>query len=341
MSYLWAIPVFLLLIGIHEWGHFLGAKASGIRVRKFAIGFGPRIAAWERGETEYSLRLLPLGGFVLMDGMEEAEPGDRGAYLNAPKFARFVTILAGPLMNFVLGFLLFCVVAASAAQPYYSIVDKVNAGSAAQAAGLQSGDQILEINGHSATLWKDLNDLIGQSQGQPLALTIQRGQQVLHVQAQPRFSAPDQRYLLGITAKPVRVPISASKAIQLGWTLTWDQVAAWGHAMSALVHRQASINDLSGPVGIVKAVGQTAQAGLLNLLGLTAMISMQLGLFNLLPIPVLDGAQLVFILWEAVRGRRPDPNRVGMIQLAGAILLLGLVLVITYSEVTKLFLQPQ
>lgn len=334
MTYLWAIPVFLLLVGIHELGHFLGAKAVGIRVTKFAIGFGPRLLSSKRGETEYSFRLLPLGGFVLMDGMDSADPDDKGAYVNASKGARLTAILAGPLMNLVLGFLLFVLFFSISGEPKFSVVEKVLAGSAAQAAGLQSGDKVMTINGQETLMWDQLNKLIGGSQGKALDLTVARGAETLHLHATPLYDEQEGRYLLGITPKLYPVPFGT--AIGRGWQATKVQITGWGSALSALIHRQA---ELSGPIGIVRAVGQGAQAGAASLLSLTALISIQLGLFNLLPIPVLDGGHVVFIAWEALRGRRPDPARLGMIQMAGALLLLGLVLVITYSEVSKFFFQ--
>jgi regulator of sigma E protease len=337
MTYLWAIPVFLLLIGIHELGHFLGAKLVGIRVLKFAIGFGPRLFVWTRGATEYSLRLLPLGGFVLMDGMEQARPGDKRAYLNASKLARLTAIIAGPLMNLLLGFLIFVgVFAFSGGEAKYSVVDQVLPDSAAAAAGLQTGDKIVAIDGRDAQLWADLNEIIAGSGGRELDVEIQRGDETLHLKAQPRLTdtVVGERYLLGITRKLTPLPLG--QAISRGWQATWGQVTSWGQALKALVEREA---ELSGPVGIVRAVGQGAEEGFITLLTLTAMISVQLGLFNLLPIPVLDGSHIIYIIWEAVRGRRPDPARLGMIQMAGALLLLGLFLVITYSEISKFFFQ--
>jgi regulator of sigma E protease len=336
LAILWAILVFGLLIFIHELGHFGVAKYFGIRVKEFAIGFGPVLGSVQRGETRYSLRAIPLGGFVLMGGMEEGEEDDPRGYLRKPVYARFLTILAGPVMNFLLATVIF--IGFFAAVPSYptNTLDQVpeSCGSVtcpAYTAGLRPGDRITAINGAPVSGWDDLLRLISTSAGNPLQVQFERAATTQTVKVQPLQI--EGAWKVGIAPSYKRLPVGT--AIVTGSRLTVERSAMILTELGRVVTGKTK-PELQGPIGITVLIADQAQRGLPNLLDLMAMLSINLGLFNLLPIPALDGSRLVFLALEAVRGRRVDPRRESMVHLVGFLLLLGLMVVTAYGDIVRL-----
>lgn len=342
-----AILVFGLLIMIHELGHFLAAKACGVKVDEFAVGFGPRLVGFTRGETEYSLRLLPLGGYCRMAGMDETDEDDPRGFNNKPVLQRMAVILAGPIANFLLASVLYSgilyfVGTDRVEEPIVGTVQAVcdvtsSSGSIdtapcpAYEAGLQAGDRILSINGNAVSDWYAIFDLVGDSQGQPLSFTIQRGDQQLEKTITPVL-ASDGRYIVGIRWPTRRQPLLS--ALAQGPVLTvqtlGDMLVGLGQMITGRIPAE-----LTGPVGITKGIAQQAAVGAANLWIFVAYLSLNLGLFNLLPIPALDGARFVFLVVEAVRGRRVDPQRENMVHFVGFLLLLGLMVVVAYSDILR------
>lgn len=342
LGWLWAIPVFGLLIFIHELGHFAVAKWNDIKVHEFALGFGPVVAGFGKGETRYNLRLIPLGGFVRMAGMEEGEMDDPRGFDRKPIWARAAVIFAGPLMNLILASIFFSVLqynaGVAAPDPVLgSIIAEcpaaVNGQTVAQpcpaaAAGMQAGDRVLAINGKSVSSWSDILNTVTASKGQSLTFQIERASQRLEVPVQ----AIEQggRFIVGITPSTRRESFLISLAKGPGYT--WDFSKAWLGGMFDMVTGRSQV-ELSGPVGITREIATQAAAGWANLVWLTAIISINLGLFNLLPIPALDGSRLVFMLVELIRGRRVDPRRESMVHFVGLMLMLGLIVVVTYGDI--------
>jgi regulator of sigma E protease len=336
IHFLWSIPVFGILIFIHELGHFSVAKAFGIRVKEFALGFGPVVTGFRRGETRYNLRLVPLGGFVLMGGMEEGEDDDPRGYLRKPVFARFLTILAGPMMNFLLAVVIlagyFATVPSHPSTTLGQVQERCGAVTCpAYQAGLRVGDKVLAINGTPVTTWDDVLALVGNSNGKPLTFQVERAGAKEQIQVQPRQL--DGQWRIGIGSAFERLPLG--EAIRAGGRMTLSIIGLILEGLGKMITGTAK-PDLQGPIGITRTIAESAQQGLSTLLTLTAYLSINLGLFNLLPIPALDGSRLIFLTVEGVRGRRIDPRRENMVHLVGFLLLLGLMVVTAYSDILRL-----
>jgi len=341
IDWLWAIPVFGLLIFIHELGHFAVAKFFGIRVHEFALGFGPVVVGFDRGETRYALRAIPLGGFVRMAGMDETEQDDPRGFNQKPILARSLTIAAGPIMNLVLASVLFSLliyhVGVTLPDPVLGGVltecsvqvgDEVKSQPCpAATAGLKAGDRILAINGTPVAEWSDILRIVGSSDGSPIAFTIQRGEASEEITIQP--IQQEGRFVVGITPSTGRGSFFQALKDGPAYTVTYTKAVAGG-LLDAITGRTKM--DVSGPVGITREIATQASQGLDNLITLTALLSINLGIFNLLPIPALDGSRLVFMLVELVRGRRVDPQRENMVHFTGFVLLLGLIMVVTYFD---------
>lgn len=341
VDWLWAIPVFGLLIFIHELGHFAVAKSFGIRVHEFALGFGPVLAGFERGETRYNLRAIPLGGFVRMAGMDETEMDDPRGFSQKSLLARSLTIFAGPFMNLVLASLLFSAyvyslgvtlpdpVLGEVMQACPVMVDGQvqNRPCPAASAGLQNGDRVLAINEKPVAQWSEILSAVSGSEGKPLRFRVQRGQEVKEITVQP--ISQENRYLVGIM--PTTRRGSLLQALADGPTATWTWTKLTFIGLYDTVTGRTAVQ-LSGPVGITREIASYASQGLDRLLYFTAILSINLAIFNLLPIPALDGSRLVFMLVEKVRGRRIDPQRENMVHLVGFLVLIGMIVVVTYGD---------
>jgi len=341
-NWLWAIPVFGLLIFIHELGHFAVAKAFDVHVQEFALGFGPVLLGFKRGETTYNWRAVPLGGFVRMAGMEDGDAEDPRGFNKKPIVARALVIVAGPVMNFVLAALLHSafVYYVGVAQttpvlgdvpvrcPVTQAEPTSTVACPAFAAGLRKGDRIVAIDGKAVSQWDDILALVKGSEGKAITFRYQRGSQTAETTVAPLFS--DSRWMVGI--QPSTKPESLGRALVRGPVLTAGMSASWIASLKEMIVGRLK-PEFSGPVGITREIAEQASRGWDSLLLLTAFLSINLGMFNLLPIPALDGSRLVFMGVEAVRGRRLDPQRENMVHFVGFLLLIGLMVVITYSEV--------
>lgn len=343
VNFLWAIPVFGLLVFIHELGHFAVAKYFGIRVHEFALGFGPVLVGFDWGETRYNWRIVPLGGFVRMSGMDESEEDDPAGFNRKPLYARSLVILAGPVMNFVLAALLMAGFFWSVGSDQTTLIGAIQPTCEATAngakveqpcpafqAGLQAGDRVRSINGTPVADWTDILAIVSTSEGQPLTFSVERGTEVRDVTVRPLVS--EGRYMVGISRG--KEPISVGRALVEGTTFTAENSVMWLKGLGLMIAGDVK-PEVAGPVGITVAIAQSASHGLNNLLWLTAFLSINLGMFNLLPIPALDGSRLVFMGIELIRGRRMEPQRENMVHFFGFLLLIGLMIFITYGEVVN------
>lgn len=332
INWLWAVPVFGLIILIHELGHFAAAKAFGIRVHEFAIGFGPAFASTTRGETRYSLRLfLILGGFVRMAGMEDGEAADPRGFAAKPVWQRMVVIAAGPVMNFVLAALLFGILRYAVGFPS-TVAAAVLPGSPAAQAGVLTGDRIVAVDGRPVTDWNQLVSAVTNSGGRPLAVQVRRGGETIAFTIVPAFDPAQSRYLIGIRPGISRPgPLQAiGEGSRITYLVTWEYLSALGRLI-----RGVEKPDLIGPVGIVHQIAEVSEQGLLDLISLASQLSINIGLLNLLPIPALDGSRLAFLGVEAVRRRRLDPTRENLVHFVGFLLLLGLIAAVTISDLRR------
>ncbi|MBD3163155.1 MAG: RIP metalloprotease RseP [Candidatus Eisenbacteria bacterium] len=349
---------FILVVGIiilvHELGHFLAARAVGIRVDRFSIGFGPKIVAVQRGETEYRIAWVPLGGYVKMAGMidesfdtEESEfdPEDPRLFINKKGWQKILVISAGVIMNMILAAVVLWGVYATRGIPTVpeqleTVIEAPVPGYPAAEAGLERGDRIVSVDGEPVKLWEDLVDVIYARPDKEVTVEYEREGRIESVvlttreERQPGSEVPVGK--IGIGPLLEYEPVGAGKAFVYGWVATWSILKQTAQAIGMLVAGQASVKDLAGPVGIAKMTGDTAREGFGNLFELLALISVNIGFLNILPVPALDGGHLVLILIEAVR-RRPLSTRIKIwVQQIGMILLLALIAVVIFNDVMRL-----
>ncbi|MFO7171525.1 MAG: RIP metalloprotease RseP [Bacillota bacterium] len=338
-SWLWAVPVFGLIILVHELGHFLAAKSFGVRIYEFAIGLGPTLAAVRRGETRYTLRLfLLMGGFVRWAG-DEGDLDDPQGFTAKPVWQRMLIIFAGPAMNFILAVALLAALFGWRGQPVtLSYVAGVLPGSPAAVAGIAAGDRVVAIDGQPIESFAELAEAVRESGGRTLTFTVERQGEQLTIPVEPRLDA-DGQYRVGIMPDPARVAyrrMGWGEALGQGAAVTLQVTGGILRAVGDMITgRQAP--QLSGPVGIVQTVAEASRQGLDTLVSLAAVLSINIGLFNLFPIPALDGSRLVFLSLEALRGQRLNPERENLAHFVGFLLLLGLMAALTYKELMALF----
>lgn len=336
-----SVIVFGLLVFFHELGHFLVAKLVGINVHEFSLGFGPKLLSLPRGETSYNLRAFPLGGFVRMAGMDPAEENyaeeERG-FNKKTVGQRIGVIFAGPLMNFVLAVFLLAVIFMTYGVPDRPTnrVQDLLPGKPADVAGIRPGDVIVEIDGKRVETWDQLSKTVGASPGRELNITVERGKERLTFKVVPY---QDEKGLgkIGIHPAPQKVdPLTAlASGTRFTGLISYQIVEYLGRGIA----RQVPL-ELGGPVRIVATINEAVQSTswFVNLMSLSAFLSVSLGLFNLFPIPALDGSRILFLLLEKVRGRPVEPQRENFIHMVGFGLLILLIVVITYHDILQLIM---
>ncbi len=327
-----AVLMFCGLVFVHEFGHFAAAKAVGIKVNEFSIGMGPLIFQRKRGETEYSLRAFPVGGYCKMEGEDEDSPDER-AFNRQPAWARILVIVAGSFMN-ILATILVLVAVLTYSGSYTTTLDQVPEGYPAREAGLLPGDRIIAVDDRSYDDWADVVRAISDSQGTPIAVTVLRSGVEQTVVATPVINE-EKRWVIGITPVISHSVLQSTKEA-LGTTAA--MIAAMGEFLSRLVTGQASSADVVGPVGIVTIIGQQAKYGLINVVYLMAMISLNLGIVNLLPLPALDGGRLLFVLIRWLSGGRISDEAEARVHMIGMILLMGLMIFLVFKDTFQFFL---
>lgn len=334
MSIIIAILVFGLLIFTHELGHFAAAKACGIGVYEFSLGMGPKLFDFTKGGTKYSLRLLPIGGFVQMVG-EDEENYAPDSFMQKSIWQRMLVIFSGPFMNFVTAMVTFVIVFMLIGTPSASsVVGNPIEGSPAAAAGIMAGDRIVEINDIEINSWQEMVSTIqAQEAGKPLSVIAQRNGAELSFTITPYFDETQNAWLIGINGS--RETTGFFRAIALGMEQTVYYTKLLVVSLWQMLTGQIA-PDVAGPVGIVTMVGQVAQVGFANVLLLVGILSVNLGVVNLLPLPALDGSKIVLLAVEGLRGKPMDRNKEAMINLIGFALLMVLMVVITYQDILRL-----
>lgn len=347
-----AILILGLLIFVHELGHFAVAKWSGVTVLRFSLGFGPRLLAWRRGVTEYAVSAIPLGGYVKMlgdDPEDEVPVVDAAhAFSQQPLSKRFAIVLAGPMMNLVTACVAFSIVFAlyGAGTPTDAAkIGGVMEGMAAAKAGLRRGDTVLAVDGKAIATWEELSQAVRASGGKNLDMEVRREDgTVEHVTTVPE-ERPEKSvfgeeigkaYLIGIERFVEIAPVSLANAIGLGVYETYFWVKMTLLSVVKIFQGAVSARDLGGPILIVQAAGQQAERGLDYLIRFLGLISVNLGVLNLLPIPVLDGGHLLFFAFEAVRGRPLALRQREMAQQVGLFLLLALMVFVFYNDISRI-----
>ncbi|MGO9017939.1 MAG: RIP metalloprotease RseP [Syntrophobacteraceae bacterium] len=339
-----------ILIFVHELGHFLVAKRSGVTVLRFSLGFGPKIFGITRGATEYCLSLIPLGGYVKMlgeDSEEELSPSERaGAFSEQSVMKRLAIVVAGPLSNFVLAIILFTFLFAfSGIHELAPEIGSVNPGSPAEQAGLQAGDRVVSIDGRPIATWEDLSETIEKLGSNPLNIRLKRADAEIAVTVTPKidevknlFGETIRRPLIGIAASESTIVRSVNPLAAGYYALvrTYDLSRLFFLTVVKLIERIVPLNTLGGPILIAQMAGKQAQKGVLDLLNFMAFISVNLAVLNLLPIPVLDGGHIFFFLIEAVLGRPLSLKKIAIAQKVGLLALLSLMVVVFYNDLMRL-----
>jgi regulator of sigma E protease len=324
------IVVFGLVVLFHEFGHFIVAKLGGIKINEFAIGMGPKILKYQGKETLYSLRAFPIGGFVSMEG-EGEESEDTRSFQKKNPLLRFAVVAAGPIMNFVLAIILFMALALYSGMPSTTI-GKLIDNMPAKAAGIMVGDEVKSINGTPISEWNDLTKIVGESNGKPLVFTVKRADSIQEIEVIPTFDANENRYMIGINYLS-KHSILASFAY--GFETTGKVTQMIVEYLPKLFQGNNFANDVVGPVGIVVMIGEASRNGLANVIGLAALISINLGLMNLLPIPALDGGRLLFLTIELILRKPVKEEWEANIHRLGFVLLIGLTIVIFVKDIFK------
>ncbi len=348
MSIILAVLILGIIIMIHEFGHFLLAKLNGIGVLEFSLGMGPRLFSVEKGGTRYSVKVFPFGGSCAMLGEDEAEE-DASAFNNKSVWARISVVAAGPVFNFLLAFVLafFLIQAMGYSEP---VVAQTEAGYPAQAAGIQAGDRILAVNGRSVHSYKDFSTYVLTHPQKELRVEWKRrtenGSWERHAANIAMVYTPETGgYVIGVvfdssvrrTSNPAVLALQAMYEVEYWVRYVFD-------SFYMMLHGLVSVNDISGPVGIVTTIDESVseaspyglRAVLYMLVNFSILLSANLGVVNLLPIPALDGGRLVFLLIELLRGKPIDKEKEGMVHMAGMMVLLGLMVLILFNDVRKL-----
>jgi regulator of sigma E protease len=336
-----ALLVVAILALVHEWGHFVVARRIGVPVHEFAVGYGPALFSTRKNGVRYSLRVIPLGGYVKMAGEDPGDLEAENGFARRKPWEKIAVAAAGPLMNFVFAIAVFIVLFAVIGMPRAveePVIGDVLAGRPAAVAGLIAGDRILAVNGTPVTGWLEFTQAISALPvGEEALLQLDRAGQVFAVTLVTEVNGDTGRAMIGVTNQVVYEREGWLAAIRSGFIQTYSMTAALLTGLADMLGGRVGADDLAGPVGIISMIGDTARAGWLSFLSFTAFLSINLGVLNLLPIPALDGSRIVFALIEGVR-RKPIPlEKEAMIHWLGFLFLIGLILLVTYQDVTRLF----
>lgn len=333
MTLIYAVLIFCLLIFVHEFGHFVTAKMCGIKVNEFAIGMGPAIFKKQKGETLYSVRAFPIGGFCAMEG-EDEDSEDERAFNNQPAWQRAIVLAAGSIMNLLTAIILMIIIAFYMGQATTTI-EVVQEASPAYEAGIMAGDEVIAIDGAAIDEWTDLQTIVGENEGDALTFTVLRDGTETDITVTPQYDKEAGRSLVGVTPTMARNPV---KAVGTGLSNTWDMTVMMYDLIGQLFTGDVSAKELSGPVGIVYVVNDSAKMGLIYVVYLAALLSLNLAVINLLPFPALDGGRLLFLVIRKITGKRVTDELEGKIHFIGIMLLLALMVYVTWNDIIRFIL---
>lgn len=346
------IIIFTVIVVAHEFGHFLLGRLNGIKVNEFAIGMGPVLFRKQFTNTLFTIRLLPIGGactFEGEDGIYEDEEQERkepqeGSFQKATVWGRIATVFAGPFFNFILAFLLALVITwlCGADAP---VVREVTPGLPAQAAGMQAGDEIVKINNQNIYLWREVSLISMMNNGEMLDIVYERNGERYSAIITPEYSETDGRYYIGFQGSGKLVECDNLNVFKYAFLEVRYWLIATFKSLGFMISGQATADDIAGPVGIATVIDdtieQTSQYGVLNvvvnMMNIAVLLSVNLGVINLLPLPALDGGRLVFLLIEAIRGKALPAEKEGMVHLIGFVALMILMLFVLYNDIMRIF----
>ncbi len=342
MGLIWAVLVFGAVVFIHELGHFLLAKFNGIRVDEFALGMGPKVFGIKRGETTYCIRLFPIGGACMM-GEDDANDTSEGSFNSKSVWARISVVAAGAVFNFILAFI-FAVIIISYTGYDEPVISGVVSGYSAEAEGMQAGDRIVRIDGKKIYLWREITYHNLFHPGETSEITYERDGKEYEVTIVPKQDE-NGNYLMGVMSPGQTRDAGFLKSLQYGAyeVRFWIKTAL--QSVGQLVTGKIGADQLSGPVGIVNVVDETYQESkeygivivVMQMLNIGVLLSANLGVFNLLPFPALDGGRLVFLAVEAITGKRVPPEKEGIVHVIGMIFLMLLMVFVLFNDLKRIF----
>lgn len=323
----------LVLVIPHEWGHLIVAKLCGVKVNEFSVGMGPLLFKRQKGETQYSVRLLPLGGYCAMEGEEEAVDDPR-SYSSKSPLQKIAILLAGVTMNVLIAILVITISYLIAGIPSATL-GSVTPDSPAALAGIQAGDKIISIDNTQIRNWNDVVDAVDSyHEGDRMEIVYRRDGKNYTAFLTPEFMEDEQRYMVGVVAGVTRNPAAC---LTSGVRTTWQLNKMMIGAFQSMIRRGVSSDDVAGPVGLVRVVSETSSYGITSYLMLLALVSLNLAFFNLLPIPGLDGGKIFFILLKLISGGRINDDMEYKATVAGMALLLVLFVLVTYNDIMNIF----
>lgn len=344
------IVIFGVVVIAHEFGHFLVAKVNGIHVVEFSVGMGPNLFSFQKGDTKYSLKLFPIGGACMFEGedglnVKEGEESE-GSFLKASVWARISTVAAGPIFNFILGFIVSLIMVSMLEVVMAPVATEVIEGGAASEAGMQGGDRIVSLDGEKIYLYQEipLFTQLTYREGEVL-VEYEREGEIYTTTLTPKYDEASGRYMLGIVSGDY-VELKGIDTLKYACYEMRYCVKNTAKSLAMLVQGRVSRQDVAGPVGIaVNVVGATYEATkeygwetvLVNMLNIALLLSVNLGILNLLPIPALDGGRLVFLLVELVRGKPVPPEKEGMVHFIGLMFFMVLMVFIFFNDLVNIF----
>ena len=337
-----AIIIFSIIIIFHELGHFWLAKANGIRVNEFCLGLGPTIVGFTKGETKYSLKFFPIGGACMMEG-EDGESNDDRAFGKKSVWARISVVAAGPVFNFIMAFVFAVILICNIGYDLPTLAG-VSEGYAAEQAGLKEGDLILKMNGRKIHFSRELSAYTQFHQGETVTVTYERDGERYTTELTPSYDEDLGYYIYGFLMSGERTKGNFFDTLKYSVYEVKYWISVTLNSLRMLVAGQVSVNDMSGPVGIVDMIGEGYEesvsygyfAAFLQMLYITIFLSANLGVMNLLPLPALDGGRLLFMIVEVIRGKKVDPEKEGMVHLIGMMLLFALMIFVVFNDIRKI-----
>lgn len=321
----------LMIITVpHEFGHLITAKIFHIKVNEFAIGMGPLLASKDRGETKYSLRAIPIGGFCAMEA-ENEESDEEGAFNNKPAWQRLIVLASGAAVNVLVALILMIIITIYVGVPTNTL-DKVVSGSPAATSGLVAGDRITSIDGKESSSWLDTVTTISKNtDGKAMRVVVERDGKI-HAYTITPNKDKDGRLVIGIVSRASHnVFVCAGQGVKVTWNLNSQMLGA----LRQMVHKGIDRDSVTGPVGMAGLVNKTAHTGILSYLYLVALISLNMAIINLLPFPALDGGRIIFVLIRKITGNMISTKVEGYMHLAGFAILMALFVLITWQDLSK------
>jgi regulator of sigma E protease len=325
-----AILAFSILIIGHEFGHFVMAKANGVKVEEFSLGMGPKLFGIKGKETEYLVKALPIGGYVKMLGEEGGKSTDERAFNNKSPKQKLSIVAAGPIMNIILAVIILTIVG-SLSGKLLPTISSFTENSPAQQVGIMVGDKIIKINNKEIESWEQCTEIISTSKDSKINIDVNRNDEILSFVVKPNFIEEENRAVIGIT--PVIVKNNFIESVKYGFNKTGEVTKLIFQSFGWLFTGKASLHDVGGPISIIKLSVKTASMGITNLLLFTAFLSVNLGILNIVPFPALDGGWILLLLIEIITGKKFDENKVGTVNYIGFMLLMGIMVLVTIKDI--------